>query len=195
MQPEKKAKRQRQPKKRFVRLYTDYVKGHYWKVQYSDGVDKILVDILMSTMTLTKNKRGFPFECVIAHGIEDYAKAHPECFPHPVLFAYVTKTAVYIVDRFKNGQPFHAWRYAHTFARMVNAFDRMTKEKFVERYNGTGFTLALSPGRKSRAGESHVGGNGEGGSRSHKISRGAMERAQAAGLIPTSHSDEEQVAA
>jgi hypothetical protein len=154
-------------------------------VQFSNGINRIPVTILMTTTSLTKNKRGFPFECVLAHGVEDFAKEHPDAFPHKVMYVYVTKSSIYIVDRFKDGQPSHAMRYQHSFAKMVGTFDRMTKERFIEKYDGIGFTLTLCPGRKYRKGESTIGGNGSGGSRSHKISRGAMERAQAAGLIPT----------
>lgn len=171
-------------KKRTVKLYTDVVRKFYWKVPFADGAKVIPVNILMTKPSLTRTRRGVPFECVLATGIEDFAKRNPERFPHEVKFAYVTRSAVYLVDKFKDGQPSHAVRYMHSFTRLTQSFDRMTEEAFAKKYDGYGFVLNLLPGRKYRGGESRVGGNGSGGSRSHKISRGAMERAKAAGLLP-----------
>jgi hypothetical protein len=178
-------------KLRYVRLYTDVVRDRYWKVSFSDGTKKIPVDILMTENSIGKNQRGIPFECVLAHGIEKFAKDHPGHFPHPVLHVYVTRSAVYIIDRFKDGQPSHAVRYMHAFARWTRTFDKMTKAQFLAKYDGVGFRLNLNPGRVYRVGEATTGGNGNGrrsindGSRSFlKVCRGALKRAQDAGLVP-----------
>jgi hypothetical protein len=176
-------------KKRYVRLYTDVIRNRYWKVEFSDGAKTIPVSILMTTTSLACNKRGDPFECVLAHGIEDFVKLQPEKFPHPVLYAYVTRSAVYLIDRIKDGQPSHAVRYMHGFSKWTETFDMMTKAQFAAKYDGVGFVMNLSPGRKYRQGESTEGGNGTGGSRSHKVHRGAMERAIAAGFVPQTSAD------
>jgi hypothetical protein len=179
-------------KLRYVRLYTDAVRGRYWKVSFSDGLKQIPVDIMMTEMSIVKDRRGIPFECVIAHGVEKFAKDHPDHFPHEVLHVYVTRTAVYIVDRYKDGQPSHAVRYMHSFSRWTHTFDKMTKAQFIAKYDGVGFRLNLNPGRVHRGGEATTGGNSNGarsrsdGSRSLIVCRGALKRAQDAGLVPNS---------
>jgi len=152
---------------------------------FSDGLRGIPVRINITKELLSTTRKASPFECVLARGITAYAKANPDLFPHKVLYVYVTRSAAYLVDKKKNGQMSHAIRYMHGFARMTETFDSITKDQFIKRFDGHGFVLKLRPGRKYRAGESHLGGNGTGGSRSIKISRGAEARARAAGLIPS----------
>lgn len=177
---------QRKTKKkiRYVKLHTNVKKGLYEKVPFSDGEELIPVTIKMTKPSLADCNRGQPFECVISKGVMTFADANPEAFPHPVLYVYTTKTATYIVDDIKNGKMSHARRYMHGFSKFVDTFDKITPEKFAARYDGVGLNLNLRPGRKYRKGESTEGGNGSGGSRSHKMARGAMERAIAAGIIP-----------
>lgn len=170
--------------KRFKRLYTEYP-DKYWRVPYHNGRGPILIPIGLNRATIRRCRRGIPFECVLADGIVAYAREHPEAFPHPVLYAYVERTAIYLVDRFKDGQPGHGVRYGHSFTKLTEYFDKISEKQFVNEYDGHGFTLTLLSGRKFRGGEATTGGNGTGGSRSHIVSRGAMARAQAAGLIPS----------
>lgn len=172
---------------RYHRLYTDVVANRYWKVAFDDGVEHIDIEILMTKDSLAKNRRGVPFECVLATGTEEFAKANPKAFPHPVLNAYVTRSAIYLIDKYKDGQPYHAYRYMHGFTKWTQTFDSMTKEEFAKKYDGVGFVYSIHPGRKFRQGESNIGGNGSGGSRSHKVGRGALERAKAAGLVPQTY--------
>lgn len=181
-------------KPRTTRLYTDLVllpngkidqKRSSWDtVVFSDGTRHVSVPIGMTTGTIKVAQRGMPYECVLANDIRVFAKANPDAFPHPVIYVYVTRTAVYIADKKKDGRLSHAVRYMHAFSSMTKTFDTITKRQFIRRFAGQGFTLTLKPGRKYRGGESKVGGNGKGGSRSHTMSRGAKGRAIAAGLIP-----------
>lgn len=181
----KKAKK----KPRTVRLYTSYAKKLYDTVKFSDGDRHIDVRVLLDKDLIESTNRGAPFECVLAYGTTAFAKAHPDAFPHPVIYVYVTRSAVYVVDKKKDGKISHAVRYMHRFSKMTETFDTITKQQFIRRFDGHGFVLKLSPGRKYRAGESRVGGNGTGGSRSIKVSRGAEARARAAGLIPSTTED------
>lgn len=170
-------------KLRKTKLYIKYPHQYDW-VEYSDGTRLIPVNIMMQADLLSTTTRGVPYECVIARGVMAFAKAHPEFFGHKVLYVYVNKTSVYIVDVFKHGRPSHAWRYQHTFSSLTKTFDKITPEAFLARYDGVGFNLKLKPARAFRQGEAKVGGNGTGGSRSNKASRGALARAIEAGLVP-----------
>ena len=175
------------PKKklRYIRLYTNYAKKLYDKVPFADGDRHVDVRIMITKDSVDTTKRGSPFECVLARGIMAYVEQHPDAVPHAVLYAYVTRSAVYLVDKKKDGKISHAVRYMHGFSKMTEAFDMISREQFLKRFDGHGFVLKLRPGRKYRTGESAEGGNGTGGSRSIKVSRGAEARARAAGLIPS----------
>lgn len=199
--PKSKSKR----KPRYTRLYSDLVlkadgsidqKRSSWNmVRFSDGVKRLEVPITMSAAFLDKVKRGSTYECVLANGVRGWAKANPDLLPHDFLYPYVTRTAIYVVDKKKNGVPSHAFRYMHGFSHMTKTFDTITKAQFKKQFTGDGFVLVMKPGRKYRAGESKVGGNGKGGTRSHIVSRGAKERARAAGLIPSIGGEEAALAA
>ena len=165
------------------RLYTKWPE-HYWTVPYSNAARPVAANILLTKAAAKVSKRGIPFECVLANGILAHAALNPTAFPHKVLYAYVERSQLFIVDRFSNGQPSHAWRYMHSFTKLTKAFDKMNGEEFTKKYDGFGFVLNMRPGRKPRDGVSNIGGNGTGGTRSSTVSRGAMERAMAAGLIP-----------
>jgi hypothetical protein len=189
-----KQKRKTKTPVRFHRMYHDVVlkadgtidqkKSRWDKVKYSDGRVIIQVPISMTKDFLDGVKRGSTYECVLARGIKAWAKANPDELPHPFEYVEVTRTAIYVVDAYRNGRPSHAVRYMHGFSSMTKTFDVITKAQFKKRFEGHGFTLTLKPGRKYRAGESKDGGNGKGGSRTHKVSaRGARLRAEDAGLI------------
>ena len=178
---------------RYVRMYHDIVlkadgsidqKRSRWDtVRFSDGKGHYDVPIMMTGQFLNKTKRGSTYECVLAKGTEAWAKSGNSPLPHDCEYVYVTRSALYIVDEYKNGKPFHAFRYMHGFSKMTETFDMITKVQFKKRFEGHGFTLVLRPGRKYRGGESNVGGDGKGGSRSITYNRGAKARAIAAGLI------------
>jgi len=161
----------------------DQKRSRWDTVRFSDGKGEYPVPITMSGKFLDATKRGSTYECVLANGTRDWARANPDVLPHDCLYVYVTRTALYIVDEYKNGKAFHSYRYMHGFSQMTKTFDQITKAQFKKRFEGHGFTLILKPGRKYRAGESNVGGNGKGGTRAHTHMRGAKARAIAAGLI------------
>jgi hypothetical protein len=185
----------KKPKKkiRYVRMYHDVVlkadgsidqKRSRWdRVRFSDGKGRYEVPITMTGRFLDKTRRGSTYECVLAKGTDAWAKANPDLLPHDCEYVYVTRSAIYIVDEFKSGKPFHAFRYMHGFSQMTETFDTITKVQFKKRFEGHGFTLVLKPGRVYRGGESNEGGNGKGGTRAHTHMRGAKARAVAAGLI------------
>jgi hypothetical protein len=161
----------------------DQNRSRWDTVRFSDGKGRHDVPISMTEEFLNGVKRGSTYECVLAKGTMSWAVANPTLLPHDCLYVYVTRTALYIVDAYKNGKPFHSYRYMHGFSQMTETFDTITKAQFKKRFEGQGFILTLKPGRKYRAGESNVGGNGKGGTRTHTYMRGAKARAIAAGLI------------
>lgn len=187
--------RKLKPKKkvRTTRMYSDVIltadgaidqkKSRWDTVRFSDGKVRLEVPIHMTRNFLATVRRGSTYECVLAKGIMQWAKANPDLLPHLFMYVYVTRTAIYVVDEFRNGKPFHAVRYMHSFSHMTKTFDTITKVQFNKQFGDEGFTLVMKPGRKYREGESKVGGNGKGGTRSNIVSRGAKERALAARLI------------
>jgi hypothetical protein len=174
-------------RKRTARLYTDAKKGHYWKVPFDDAKVAIETIIQFSKALVCKAKQGICYECVLARGIQDFADANPDAFPHEVHHVYVTRTAIYIVDKFakdRGGAPSHAIRYIHSFSNLTHSFDKISKAKFLEQYNGFGLHLLLRPAKKggrnpNRDRSSDVGRKRPG----IQGSRGAMNRAIEAGII------------
>jgi hypothetical protein len=177
-----------------TRLYIDVKNNIYWNLKVT--IAKMTIDhILVRLAALEHAKRGYPWSCWLAEAIMDYAKEHPEAFPHKVLYAYVTASVVYLVDKI-DGQPTHAFKYKHNFSSIIMKFDGMTtaqqKKEFIESIGGEDLLLKLFPGRKRRFG-SHAASVGSGGKgRSKVMSYGAKRRAIAAGLMPDirqSHAD------
>lgn len=178
-----------------VRLYIDIRKGLYWLLAFTNAKSKIEIPVTMSS--LEKAKRGEPWECWLAKAITKFSKEHPDAFPHEVKYVYVIRSAIYIVDRYKNGQPSHAVRYFHDRGTVVKQFDRLSRADFLKFFTenfGEEMILTMRPAVK-RGGEDRPGArdrrrkpdemrHGTGGVQA--VSHGAMRRAKDAGLIPLS---------
>ena len=172
-----------------VRLYTDVTRNRFWLVKFTNARKTIDVQINIDkgNTTFRKAKRGVPWECVLSKGIMAFARQHSHLFPHPVLHAYTIRSAIYLVTR-EHGQPTHAVRYLHDFGSLASRFDRITKDRFLEEFDGHGFNLRLRPAKKGGHIESNPNRiHGKAGdSRAIPISRGALGRAQEAGFTEDS---------
>jgi hypothetical protein len=173
-------------RRKTVRLYTDVKRNLYWTLPYTDAQVRVPVPVLLTACIVAKSSRGVPFECVLANAIMEYASQNPEAFPHKVMHAFVIKSRIYLIDRYApGGQPAHAIRYFHDYGGIAVKFDKISKRKFLEKFNGEGFTLSLRPpikgGKKApynvvrHSGPAH---------RKTVVSRGALRRAIDAGLMP-----------
>jgi hypothetical protein len=179
------AKRKTPPAR--TRLYVDVPRDLYWNIPLTIGNKTIAVPLKASA--LRGAQRGYPWECWLACAIMDYAKQNPDAFPHPVLYAYVTTSAIFLIDKIK-GQPTHAVKYQHNFGPYIKKFDTLSRRAFLRWINGNSdLSLTIKPGRARRVGVTRDGGTGKhtGGPRTKTISHGAKRRAIMAGLIPPDH--------
>lgn len=184
--------------RRLVRLYIDVEKGFYYLLPFTDSKKKLELPVTIES--LAHAKRGYPWECWVAQAITKFAKENPDSFSHPVLFVYVIRSAIYIVDRYKNGQPSHAVRYFHDFGPITKKFDKLPKKKFLKAINGSADDLVLKmrpakhgghveprKGRRATRDMENPVSKAKGSIGGVKaVSRGAMLRAKDAGLIPQS---------
>jgi hypothetical protein len=176
-------------RKRTVRLYTDVNRNLFWTVPFVDAQQVVETPILFSKGLVCKANRGICYECVLARGIQDYADGNPGHFPHDVLHVYVQRSAIYIIDKYakdRGGAPAHAVRYFHSFGSITHSFDKITKRQFLQQFNGHGFILRLRPAKRGgpKGTERDIGRSRPGKIGVQTMSRGALGRAQEAGLTP-----------
>lgn len=189
------AQRYRRP----VRLYTDVIKGMYWLVVFMDAKNRVEVPV---TVAALKNaKRGYPWECWLAQAIMKYIQENPSAFSEAITkianehktFVYVIRSTIYIIDRYKNGQPSHALRYFHDFGPLTRKFDRLSKVQFLELIGDKDLILMLRPAKYGGHREPDIGRRPSRNKKRPKdaggtqiVSHGALGRAQEAGLVPLS---------
>jgi hypothetical protein len=167
-----------------ARFYLDVARNLYWDVPTMIGTATI-PNIPLTIAALRRAKRGYPWSCWAAEATQNYASAHPRAFPHPVLYVYVTKSAVFIFIKMRGAVPTLAVKYRHNLGQIPDRFDSMSRARFIrEVKDNEDFIMNIQPGRPRRIGESRDGGEGGGGSRSKRVSKGARRRAELAGLIP-----------
>lgn len=160
----------------------------WWTVEVSDATRPVKAE-----STLADALKGVP-GCTIGCHLSNTVKRNSSRFPHPVILAAVTKNAMLVVDRFKKGEPCHAWRYVHHMGKLVDLNDtdktkRVIKAmpKLAER------ELTFHPPHKRYARPQSEGvrprGNLPGnvgnvvGPKSPRVVKGALQRAVKAGLI------------
>jgi hypothetical protein len=134
-------------------------------------------------------KRGEPWECWFAKAIMAFAKKQPNAFPHPVIHAYVIRSAIYIIDRVRDGHVSHAVRYHHDRGPLTRVFDLLSKRSFLRYLEREGlakeFDLIMRPAESGghREPSDHVRKHGDPGTgRPPTFSRGAYLRAKEARL-------------
>jgi hypothetical protein len=165
---------------RWTRLYNDVGRKLYWKVKFVDAKQRITIPIEVTHSLIKRSARGCPLECLIANGLQDFAAQHPDAFPHPVLYAYVIRKAIYLITRIE-GVPTHAVRYFHDQAHNIESWDAKERQQLRT------LIVHLRPAKK-RGGVEPPGARDR---RRHgpvgpqlPISTGAFFRAQQAGYYP-----------
>jgi hypothetical protein len=178
------------PRKRLVRLYIDIARGTYWLVKFTDADETLEIgkEWLIKALELLP-KRGRPFDCWLAIAIRLYAEANPDAFSHRVLHPYVLRSRIYLVDRFKNGQPSHAVRYFHNLRYLIRQFDKLTTVQFLKLIEDKDISLIMRPARtggSDKADSTRKYRERTQGNKQPSISKGALQRAKDAGLVPLS---------
>lgn len=178
-------KRKAVPRQKTARIYYGVSEGEplFWRVRVTDAKGPVqMPGTLVDALT---GKAGATIGCHLSN----CAKRNAEVFPHPVKFASFIKSTAYIVTKIKNGQATDAVRYRHSYSELVDLNDSDKNRRKVrdnpllaERT----FTLyppqAARPHRHHgyRPPEAHEGTTGE---LRAVVPRGALARAQRAGLI------------
>jgi hypothetical protein len=167
------------------KFYLDVERNLFWMVPVIIGRATI-PNIPLTIAALRRAKRGYPWSCWAAEAAKDHATEHPNAFPHPVLYVYVTKYAIFIFSKMNGAVPTLAVKYKHNLGQIPDRFDSMPRARFIrEVKDDQDFIMNLQPGRPRRIGETRDGGGGDGGGpRSKRTSKGARRRAELAGLIP-----------
>jgi hypothetical protein len=112
-------------------------------------------------------------------------------FPHPVYLAVFTKTSAYIVDKLdRNGQPAHVVWYKHNDGTSIELNDHVVNRRTLLSRINLRKTVVLTP-PIVRAGIKNIYSNGTHPQterdtrtpRRNAVPRGAMARAEKAGLL------------
>lgn len=127
----------------------------------------------------------------IGCAMSNVAIGNMKAFPHKAFIASFDRSTALIVDRKrKNGTPYSAVQYEHSYKHITDANDNKTLKKMVEENPAImerEFTLRVPRKRKHKPGK-NAGGHGR--DRGHGmrgvsfIPRGALARAVRAGQIP-----------
>jgi hypothetical protein len=176
--------RKRVKSRKTARIYYGVSDGEelFWRVTVEDA--KNVVKMPGSLIDALSGKAGATIGCHLSN----CAQRNANVFPHAVKMASFTKSTALIITAIKNGQPAHAVRYRHEYSELVDLNDtdknrRKVKAnpKLAER------TFTLYPPqvpRSARPGQSRPGGPSlVTGEKRAVVPRGALARAQRAGLI------------
>lgn len=167
--------------RRSAKIY--FGRNLYWTVKVSDARQPVVIK-----GTVADALRGTPGETIGCH-LSNCALRNSKAFPHPVELVAFTKTAAYAVDRFSNGQAVHAVRYKHDYKDWVELNDK-DKGKTVIRehpeWAEREFVLKVPRRHPSMAGSGRRGTDRDTGTRKPYVPKGALARAQAAGLVTAS---------
>jgi hypothetical protein len=151
----------------------------YWTVAVTDARRDVTIN-----GTLADAMAGRPGTTIGCH-LSKCTMRNAPAFPHAVKFASFTKTTALIVDRISKGTPVHAVRYGHSCGHLVDLNDKDASKGFVRAHPElVERTFVLRMPKKRRVAGSH-GGTGEHavGEKRSMVARGALRRAQEAGLI------------
>jgi len=161
----------------------------YIHTQFVDAKTSVRVPIEFTADKIKRGRPGMPWECVIARELLDYAKKNPHVLSHPCLHVYVTRRAIYIIDRKVNrDRPpmyLHSVRYFVDLSKVLDAFDdkNVTPAKFKKAF-GDRMILHLRPAKKRGGDEGpHARDTRVRKATTITASHGAWRRARDAGLI------------
>lgn len=149
----------------------------WWKVKVTDARKSIKVN-----GSLADALQGKPGVTVGCH-LSLCTQRNKSQFPHPVIIASFTRGVALIVDQVKNGQPFHAIRYYHKYAHIVDLNDNgKIKELVKEHPELAEREFLLQKPWKSTTHGAH-GGGATTGKKRMRVPSGSLGRAVNAGLI------------
>ena len=147
------------------------------------------VEMTRTSADVIHSKRGATVGCTNSNCA--VRSAASGAFPHPVYLAIFVKTSAYIVDKLdRNGQPAHVVWYKHNDAVSVELNDKVLSRRALLRQLDMRKTVVLSP-PLVRAGIKNVYCEGTHPQaernaqtpRRNAVPRGAMARAEKAGLL------------
>lgn len=154
----------------------------YWTPKVTDAKKSVQIG-----STLADALRGVP-GCTVGCHISNTTTRNADKFPHAVLLVAVTKNSMLIVDQFKNGEAFHAWRYVHRMGKLVDLNDTDKTKRVIRampRLAERMFTLYAPYKNPPRTVGGNTGGNigNVVGPKSPRVVKGALRRAVKAGLV------------
>jgi hypothetical protein len=150
----------------------------FWTVKVVDATKPVTIN--GSVMDAMKGKPGQTIGCHLSN----CALRNQNAFPHPVHFAAFTKRSVLVVDKITDGRPSHAIRYHHKYGELVNLNDTDHAKKVIKDHPELAdrkFVLNKPSKNPARPGSDRKGSAS--GTKRAMIPKGALGRAQAAGLI------------
>lgn len=154
----------------------------FWKVKINNATKDVVLN--GSLLDAIKGKPGQTIGCHLSN----CALRNQSAFPHPVHMAAFTRSSALVVDKITDGRPSHAVRYRHQYAALVDLNDtdhgksylkkhpEVAEREFILRKPVAHKSAPVGSGGKNDTRRSHSTGG-------HRVPRGALRRAQAAGLI------------
>jgi hypothetical protein len=181
-----KPKKNRTRRKHTAKIY--YGPDHaplslYWKVRVIDAAQE--VKITGSLIDAVMGRKGVTVGCHLSN----CAMRNAGAFPHKCMVASFTRTTALIVTEVRKGSPSKAIRYKHGYAKIVDLNDRNYTKIFAKQHPEyfENQPFVLSPPRKTRAApKASIPGHAPikaSGRNIYRIPRGALNRAQKAGLV------------
>jgi hypothetical protein len=181
--------------KRTTRIYYGPVgkeRSMWWDVVVVNAKKPVVVNGCAAHAL--KGIAGSTIGCAISNVGSD--ATNKNAFPHPCHLVSVTKSTAIVVDKLsKSGQPTHAVRYHHNYGHITEKNDQRTLKKMVkEQPDIMDRSFELLPPKKRSAASLRKGPNGNVTSHGAPkksndgrsfVPRGALRRAELAGLIST----------
>jgi hypothetical protein len=172
--------------RKIVKMFTSDDCTDYVHAFFTEGRHNIDFDITLDNDMIMRSRQGTPWQCILARGTMAMARAHPSIFPHPVKFAYVIGSTIYILTHKprKIDQGLRAVRYAHNFTKKLRKYDNLTKPQFLEMFGDQGVAIRLRPVRKTPVkAHDREGRTIDRSSPRERQMTGAWRRAKDAGLL------------
>lgn len=155
----------------------------HWKVKIRDATTPVVIngDILHAL----KGHRGTTVGCALSNMAVDPANA--SAIPHPAYLGVITKETVLLCEKKnKDDIPTHFVRYAHSYGHITESNDTGTLKKMVEEHPdlmNRQFTLRVPRKRKGDHSRTRTTSNTPRSTNRAIVQRGALARAEKAGLI------------
>jgi hypothetical protein len=169
----------------FVRLYYG-PEGHerelWWTIEVRDATRAVKINGKL--IHAIDGQPGSTIGCAMSNTATD--PDNVDAFPHPVLLAAFTRSRAIIVDTVRGGSPRTGVRYRHYYGDLIDLNDTQELEKIAEKDPSVverEFILSIPKKRSAKSLKSGPGLKKTGITTKAFIPRGALRRAQKAGLI------------